>query len=214
MFTIEDLRNGKCAVKNDGTLEELEQVLKLAFPKDIACIAGAYNLYIMHHNNKKFWFGVDQTDLPTQSVKEFLKPKQMTEARIITWQQGQEIISAACNGWKTRLAVYWGSSIALKNNIEISERLYKEMRQACTREQHELFDKIFGKDEPECPYKDGDPVWVRDSNLSNDVWDFRYATGKFKVGKIETYINQLKRGETKIWNYHMPFDPNNLPVIL
>lgn len=29
MYTIEDLRNGKCAVINDGTLEDLREVLKL-----------------------------------------------------------------------------------------------------------------------------------------------------------------------------------------
>lgn len=32
VFTIEDLANGKCAVVNDGSLEELGEVLKLAFP--------------------------------------------------------------------------------------------------------------------------------------------------------------------------------------
>jgi hypothetical protein len=31
-------------------------------------------------------------------------------------------------------------------NIEISEDFYKEMRKACTAEQHKLFDDIFGKD--------------------------------------------------------------------
>lgn len=31
-FTIKDLAEGKCAVKNDGTVEELNKVLKAAFP--------------------------------------------------------------------------------------------------------------------------------------------------------------------------------------
>ena len=35
-YTIEDLRNGDCAVINDGTKEELQKVLNLAFPDDFS----------------------------------------------------------------------------------------------------------------------------------------------------------------------------------
>lgn len=33
-YTIDDLKNTKCAVINDGTIEELNKVLTLAFPND------------------------------------------------------------------------------------------------------------------------------------------------------------------------------------
>ena len=55
MFTIEDLKQGRCAVINDGTLEELREVLRLAFPDSILDVSLDKN-----------------TNLPTQSVKDFL----------------------------------------------------------------------------------------------------------------------------------------------
>jgi hypothetical protein len=58
----------------------------------------------------------------------------------------QKIISIACNDWKEKLAEYWSKSIVLNQNILIYEQFYKEMRNACTTQQHELFDEIFGKD--------------------------------------------------------------------
>ena len=54
-FTIEDLRNGKVAVENDGTLEELKEVLNLAFPDDKTSINGAFNYYCAA-DDKKGWY--------------------------------------------------------------------------------------------------------------------------------------------------------------
>lgn len=68
-YTIEDLRNGKCAVKNDGTLEELRKVLKMAFPDDILT-AGKSNYYFA--DSMDYWCGNSETNLPVQSVKDFL----------------------------------------------------------------------------------------------------------------------------------------------
>jgi hypothetical protein len=87
-YTIEDLREGRCSVKNDGTKEELIQVLKKAFPKD------NYNLYEDEESylEKPYfeksalycgnWINTNCNDYPTQSVKDFLidteewKPKE------------------------------------------------------------------------------------------------------------------------------------------
>jgi hypothetical protein len=76
MFTIKDLSEGKCAVINDGTLEELWEVLSLAFPNDKAEAHGTHNYYLKYRNG---WKAQLKTDLPTQSVKLFLKkyPKVM-----------------------------------------------------------------------------------------------------------------------------------------
>lgn len=73
-FTIEDLANGKVAVMNDGTVEELREVLKLAFPNDKwGGATGTSKLYFKDFD--KTWGNGSDTKLPTQSVKEFLKDK-------------------------------------------------------------------------------------------------------------------------------------------
>ena len=68
MFTIEDLKQGRCAVINDGTLEELREVLRLAFPNSNST-DGLYKFYYAKYNA---WNCVDSCNLPTQSVKDFL----------------------------------------------------------------------------------------------------------------------------------------------
>jgi hypothetical protein len=74
MFTIEDLRLGRCAVINDGTLEQLREVLILAFPNDSSNISGGYTYYFPYINNtNNSWDCGRNTKLPTQSVKDFLK---------------------------------------------------------------------------------------------------------------------------------------------
>lgn len=209
MYTIEDLRNGKCAVINDGSWDQLRKVLLLAFPKDTAQTLGNFPYYIKHYDNNSLWYGCDEVDLPKQSVKLFLNQinKQM---RKITWQQAHRIIDIACPKWRQKLAEQWAINIVFGQHIEISPEFYKEMRQACTKEQHKLFDEIFGKDINECPYKDGDPVWVRDRE--DQTWLFRYSTGKFENERIQGYESQKKAGIYSVWNLHMPFDPDNLPV--
>lgn len=72
MFTIEDLSLGKCAVINDGTLEQLHEVLKLAFPNDGSHVRGDYKFYSMDSGNSNEWYPVDTISLPIQSVKDFL----------------------------------------------------------------------------------------------------------------------------------------------
>ena len=68
MFTIEDLKQGRCAVINDGTLEELREVLKLAFPNSNST-DGLYKFYYAKHNA---WNCVNNCSFQTQSVKDFL----------------------------------------------------------------------------------------------------------------------------------------------
>lgn len=73
-------------------------------------------------------------------------------------RNAQRIIDIACSTWKPKLASMWAHNMVLGNSIEISEEFYKEMRNACTVEQHTLFDSIFGKDIEEFPYKVND--WI------------------------------------------------------
>jgi len=58
----------------------------------------------------------------------------------------QNILKIACNNWKEPLAEKWAKDIVLNQNILVDEQFYKEMRNACTTPQNELFDEIFGKD--------------------------------------------------------------------
>lgn len=74
MFTIEDLSLGKCAVINDGTLEELREVIILAFPNDSLEVVGFsnYRLFSASTLERGKWVYRTIEDLPTQSVKDFL----------------------------------------------------------------------------------------------------------------------------------------------
>lgn len=67
-FTIKDLSEGRCAVKNDGTVEELNKVLRAAFPKDVQSY-GACRFY--HKGESCNWVGFDNIE-NFQSVKDFL----------------------------------------------------------------------------------------------------------------------------------------------
>ena len=70
----------------------------------------------------------------------------------ITHNQAQDIINVACYDWKVELANLWGRSIVLKEIISITDDFYKKMRAACNKEQHVLFDEIFGVDKPVIDY--------------------------------------------------------------
>lgn len=145
-----------------------------------------------------------------QFQKYVLKQEQM-KSRFpftLTEENYKRIVRIACEGWQTKLISKWSLDIIKDGVVVIEEEFYKEMRKACTAKQHELFDEIFGEDEPEWTLKDakdGEPVWVRNSNTY--PWEFRYASGKG-----EAYNNQNKSGGTTGWKYARKFDTNNLPV--
>ncbi len=72
MYTIKDLSEGKCAVINDGTLEELREVLALAF-RDRRIADGTGKYYYDYENGIWDSGNLNIKNLPTQSVKDFLK---------------------------------------------------------------------------------------------------------------------------------------------
>ena len=69
---IKQLREGTIALKNDGTFDELNKVLRYAFPNDVPSSKGSCKYYFVSED-KNYWSLYDTTDLPTHSVKEFLK---------------------------------------------------------------------------------------------------------------------------------------------
>lgn len=74
-YTIRDLMEGKCAVINDGTIDELKTVLKMAFPNDNANILGLCEFYRKNKIDGSKWTCVDtpgELMIPHQSAKDFL----------------------------------------------------------------------------------------------------------------------------------------------
>ena len=156
LFTIKDLAEGKCALVNDGFPEELRKVLNIA-------VIGSANHY--RGTSKYYWSPGDYhwnnghtntLNLPTQSVKDFLKQININMKKEVTrfpfllnCKDAQKIINIACDVWKDKLATKWSIAIVLTNNITITELDYKTMRDACNHDQNVLFDEIFGKDVPD-----------------------------------------------------------------
>jgi len=224
LYTIEDLKKGKCAVINDGSLEELQEVLKMAFPRD-AMSKGTGLYYKTNSDYDYIWEIVHSTALPKQSVKDFLKqievalpekyPKNnndmVTDSRFhfyLNPDNAQQIIDIACSTWKTKLATMWANDIVLNKQISISEKFYKEMRKACTTEQNALFDTIFGKDVIEYPYKDGELIWVK----IGDMWELRYSNGTLdKEGNACTYKSQKREGLIYRFSQHRKANNIELP---
>jgi hypothetical protein len=69
LYTIQDLKDGKVAVENDGTVEDLNKVLISAFPDDV----GSNGLNLIYERVKEGECGGRaDSSLPTQSVKDFL----------------------------------------------------------------------------------------------------------------------------------------------
>mgnify|MGYP003398321297 CR=1 FL=1 len=79
LYTIQDLADGVCALKNDGSREDLITILKAAFPKDNYDYEKSYTEDLTHDSICSNGNGVNWTsllnslNLPTQSVKDFIK---------------------------------------------------------------------------------------------------------------------------------------------
>ncbi len=71
---IKQLIEGTIALKNDGTLDELNKVLRYAFPND-STKSNGNRKYYFKHDYKNCWVVDDDTHLKSHSVKEFLKLK-------------------------------------------------------------------------------------------------------------------------------------------
>jgi hypothetical protein len=73
LYTIKDLQEGKCALLNDGTKENLNIVLKEAFPLNDVVSNGRFKFYYKTRYNDNEWDCNDTTSLNFQSTKDFLK---------------------------------------------------------------------------------------------------------------------------------------------
>lgn len=287
-YTIQDLAEGKCAVKNDGTLEELKKVIMRAFPEDRDVPKGTFQFYYASQKARSGWNCSSSTDMPYQSVKDFLEeefvlperwcikrnPKnymivnewmnkhhnvgkndlslycdpsgyvnnvntskvdtgdkdgpfteitfeqfkkhimKQTSTRFpfkLTYENAKRIIDVACSNWKEKLSKEWGPQFLLNDYIGINEAFYKEMRNACNKQQNEVFDDIFGKDEIPCPYKDGELILVRYNE--NSEWQIRYSIGELnKHSEAGAYDSQKKSGLVNYWKFHAKLGDGNITL--
>ena len=135
--------------------------------------------------NTKFWITPSSykpdkyTEITLEQFKKYiLKQNSMNTTDInktfpfhLDPHNAQRIIDIACSTWKSKLASMWAHNMVLGKPVEISESFYKEMRSACTNDQHKLFDSIFGKDIEKCPYKVGD--WIVVNNIVVKITEIR-----------------------------------------
>lgn len=108
------------------------------------------------------------TEITTEQFKEHILNKKQMSNRfpfLLKKDDALKIIDVACESWKVKLAREWSIDIVLNKQIVITENRYQEMRSACTKEQHQLFDEIFGKDD------------LVDLSILNDT-DIFYMTSK------------------------------------
>lgn len=89
-YTIEDLRNGLCAVEYNlgDSLTDLQELLIKAFPNDDLKPCGGSNYYYASStHNGRWWFDWDNSlRLPVQPLKDFLEPEFKRGDRVLVSQ--------------------------------------------------------------------------------------------------------------------------------
>lgn len=118
-------------------------------------------------------------------LEKISQPRQEQQMRKISYNDAQKIVDIACSTWKTILFNRWGRNIVLKQEIEIDEQDYQQMREACTSEQNRLFDSIFGA---EHSFKVGDWVIAKEGGYkARQVVSISNTHVKFTESDIYTF---------------------------
>ena len=140
------------------------------------------------------------------------KNETMKDTRIISSKDAQRIIDIACSTWETELAERWAVDIVKGRSVNIEDDFYKSMRKACTQEQHELFDEIFGSDEVEKTYSIGDRFKVSSPNgeyllasASSDFAIFIDTKSGCRFGDAFEVNNLFSIKESEIIKAHLNF---------
>jgi hypothetical protein len=212
--TVDD--NNKVCFKGDGTEETgikiINELIRLGGknPSDYYGTSNGRYYYINDKGNVSMEYDIPQ-DYELVNLTKEIKMKN----RILTPQNATRIITIACSTWKPKLAEKWATNIVLNKDTEVSEEFYNEMRKACTADQNELFDEIFGKDEHLTSAQDlviGEALLVtRGSGISNgtvvlktfngfvdinnptDTWGTRNLTGVYgKKVKLTITYEEIK----------------------
>lgn len=97
-FTIKDLSEGRCAVINDGTVEELNKVLRVAFPNS----PKTNGSLVYYYADINVTCNVYKPTIPVQSVKDFLEELEKPEFP----KKGDRIlVSDKGNNWREAIFV-------------------------------------------------------------------------------------------------------------
>lgn len=206
MYTIEDLKNGKCAVINDGTLKELQKVLYEAFK--VNKIHGTSKFYVKDPYD---CVGCRHTDLPKQSVKDFFietfKQKEMKNSIVFTTKQQRQVYEMACSEWKEKIRGVFSDSLFKDEECEISEQTFKEWIEASTSSQLEVFKKMQPDYFKKVTYKIGDKFKIYGNTYilvyigeNNNVLAINLETGSRinELFKVQNYFNITKEELKKI----------------
>ena len=94
---IARLRSGEIAAENNGSLEQLREVLKAAFPEDQCEVIGDCTYYLKCLFDKGEWLQANVSHLPTVPITDFFEPS--TEDRAVEllrelverWHRSQHI---------------------------------------------------------------------------------------------------------------------------
>ena len=119
---IKQLREGTIAVKNDGTLDELNKVLRYAFPNDASVSKGTFKYYYKRPYYNE-WVCSDKIDVPIHSVKEFLKPEseypklmKVSEFPIKTEEQFKEALTRVVFMKKVNKFIAWNTAKTIEDS--------------------------------------------------------------------------------------------------
>lgn len=101
MSLLQQLSDGDCAIRNDGTVDDLNRILKIAFPNCVPISGG--EKYYFKAPNFNAWDCHSFTNLPAYSVKDFIA--ELDDAQNSTndftlpekWCIKQNISEVVCN---------------------------------------------------------------------------------------------------------------------
>lgn len=195
LYTLSDLANGKVAVINDGTLEELRTILKVAFPNDSIIPSGYYACYMRSEINPKQWNCLTNTKLPTQSVKDFIKQlepensKPMATQKLTRTQFIELYHKFNCSQWREEIDKYINDLKFSPDTAEMTIALSSIglLLTSGTREQIKAVEDMGIKVKKDCHQIDT-PFLVSDNN---ETFHIRYYAG---YGKF--FINGYKSNNT------------------
>jgi hypothetical protein len=185
MYTLEQLSKGEVTCINDGTLEQIEAVLKHCFPNDddlngksLKEYCKKYHSFCKNKLRIDCWTHVSsdyELALPTQSVKEFykqLQPQKTMEKQYLTRKQLIELYKAdSCPDWKAIIGCYLNLLVLESDDfkVEIKQHDIDLANQKCKFSQRLLLTKaglVLNQEIAVCDSKDGDCIKVS----STEYW--------------------------------------------
>ena len=116
----------------------------------------------------------------------------------------KKIYDVACSSWKTKIKALIVDPFA--ESIELTQTQVDEMFKAATTQQRPVLVEVFGEPVSQCPYKEGQLIWV---------WDFEFkfpAVRKFiEMDGSKFKVHSGGGDGTITWECASPFNNGQLP---